>query len=490
MKRKIFSTAALAAIMTLSGCGGGGSSNSATPSSSTIEGQFLDSAVSGIDYKCSSGNSGKTDVSGHFICKQGDDVEFSINGFVIGKAAAAKVITPKTLYPNDQVAQTNVAQLLQTLDSDNDPNNGITIDPNSQLLQNLGANVDVDFTKPDFDTAIKSFIGTDLVDETTAKKHLELTLKNVENGAGKIMSNTFVMIVNNADQAACHTDNQATFEGYTNAEEFLNAGGSYNVEYFSTTKQCSDYAGTKNCQVQTIPSGVDGSGSGSCVTVVNFPGSAMQNGNTDGNDNGSTTNDNTSGNAGNAELTYEDFVTIYKPLMPNLRSDNIYFNGMEDSYFDSNTLYDFISSMNAEPRIFDTLYEIGGSNYSYEYMKRTFDGNTIHFDDYFSDTNTTQKYPDATFTENGNVIKYTWKGSNVEVKFSKPLSVSALQKIYSDYGMNIDFDSNDKAQFMTQVYSGDNPSNDYTCYIRLVVNESAFEKIKAAFEAKISAAGN
>jgi len=86
-------------LLGLSGCGGGSSSSTSTD----VTGQFIDSEVAGLEYKCSSGKEGVTDTNGYFTCKQGDDVNFSINGLFLGSAKAQDIVTPVTLAPDKVV---------------------------------------------------------------------------------------------------------------------------------------------------------------------------------------------------------------------------------------------------------------------------------------------------------------------------------------------------------------------------------------------------
>jgi hypothetical protein len=166
----------------LTGCGGSDSSGS-----KDITGQFIDSAVEGLDYSCSSGNNGKTNTNGEFTCKSNDTVTFSINGFEIGSAKADNIITPKTLHPNDASKATDVAQLVQTLDSDGNPDNGITIDTQSEAYQAL-SNTGVSLGQVDFDSVMASYIGMTLVSETEANTHLEASIDSlpVESSSGDI----------------------------------------------------------------------------------------------------------------------------------------------------------------------------------------------------------------------------------------------------------------------------------------------------------------
>lgn len=270
MHIKMLTAPLILGLFTFTGCGGGGSSSSEPTS---ITGQFLDSAVQGLSYICSSGGSGTTNANGEFTCNAGDTVTFSVNGFEIGSAQAGTVITPKTLYPNDSAKATDVAQLLQTLDSDGNPNNGITIDMQSQAYQAL-AGAQVALGQVDFDSAMTSYIGVALVDEATANAHMELTIQNVENGAGAVNSNSLVVVMNNVAESVCQSQDPYTqsYEGYTDFADFLSAGGSVSLDYFNGSKSCSEYSVAAFCQEQdfaNVPGGV--SGTGSCVEVVTFP---------------------------------------------------------------------------------------------------------------------------------------------------------------------------------------------------------------------------
>ncbi|WP_428739699.1 hypothetical protein [Sulfurimonas sp.] len=487
MKIQLFSTAIIASTLILTGCGGSSSSDGETTATTTT-GQFIDSAVSGLIFKCSSGNSGITDVSGHFTCNTGDSVEFSINGFVIGSASAGDFITPQTLFPNNTQAQTNLAQFLQTLDSDGNPENGITIDSQSQEAQGLNANLTVDFTQVGFDSVMTSYIGKTLVDEANATAHLNLSLQNLANGAGEVNGYSLVAIVNNAADSSCHRDVEATYDGFADYEAFVNAGGSLNVEYFgATAKQCSQYNAAGYCIEQAIPEGVSGSGNGSCVTVVTFPDSVISNeNNTTDTNTSNTVDENPTVNPD--EISYEEFTTSYEPLT-NLRSDNVYISASVSyvsntpEYTAINNLYD---STDAQEINFGVYYTIGGGNNLYEVTKTTV---TISSDNPYTPEVTLQKeYTDSngfaqdlgtkTYTEINNLLA----GNGTEIKFSKSLANSALQQIYSDYGMDISFDANDRAWFMFSKWSNTN--------FELVMNESAYLKVKAAFEAKITTASN
>ena len=173
--KRLVSLLFLGTFLLLTACGGGGgSSSSGTPVTGTVTGQFIDAAVAGLSYSCSSGKSGVTDTNGRYTCDQGDTVTFSINGFVIGSATASDVITPDSL-TSDTAQALNVAQLLQTLDADGDPSNGISIAQSGTQYDAMAtmASDNVSLAQGDFDTTAAAYLGvTNLVDETTAQAHL------------------------------------------------------------------------------------------------------------------------------------------------------------------------------------------------------------------------------------------------------------------------------------------------------------------------------
>jgi hypothetical protein len=130
MKTKtVLTTLSIVASTILVGCGGGSSSTTTTDEKQV--GTFIDSAVAGTQYTTSSGLSGTTDEYGHFQYRQGDTVELRIGNLILGEAQPNEdgLLTPQDLADNNETAQTLILQILQSLDIDNDPSNGITIDP-------------------------------------------------------------------------------------------------------------------------------------------------------------------------------------------------------------------------------------------------------------------------------------------------------------------------------------------------------------------------
>jgi len=140
-----------------------------------LTGYVIDSGVKGFAYKCSpSGESGVTDEDGTYICEEGESVEFSVCGQSLGSMTAQKYITPSVIFPGDDEASLNLAQLLQSIDKDSNTSNGIEID--ETLCSSLTD--EISFTDPEFDTKIGEILqknGRTLVDKDTATKHLNDT---------------------------------------------------------------------------------------------------------------------------------------------------------------------------------------------------------------------------------------------------------------------------------------------------------------------------
>jgi len=95
-------------------------------------GRFIETTVSGLGYTSIS-NSGITGTDGSFQYNEGEMISFHIGNIKIGQIIAKEIVTPLDLTPanqeisSDNIMLTNILQLLQTLDSDGDASNGVTI---------------------------------------------------------------------------------------------------------------------------------------------------------------------------------------------------------------------------------------------------------------------------------------------------------------------------------------------------------------------------
>jgi hypothetical protein len=128
------------ASVALSACGGGIDAGHllGTPAETPSQtGQFIDSPVQGLGYVTSSGLIGTTDAQGRFHFHPGDTVTFRIAGVDIGSATAGSAVTPASLAGGDEDSArfSNLLVMLQSLDSDGDPDNGITLPANATAAQ-------------------------------------------------------------------------------------------------------------------------------------------------------------------------------------------------------------------------------------------------------------------------------------------------------------------------------------------------------------------
>ena len=111
--------------LTLVACGGGSDGGS----TNTLTGVLVDSAVAGIGYKTAT-QSGVTNAKGEYSYLAGETVTFFIGSIQFPPVAAKGTVTPldiaQTTDINNQIVS-NILVLLQSLDEDGNPNNGITI---------------------------------------------------------------------------------------------------------------------------------------------------------------------------------------------------------------------------------------------------------------------------------------------------------------------------------------------------------------------------
>lgn len=212
-------------LFILAGCGGSGSGDSGggdvdTPITTPdygleeqvgdITGVLLDEKVTGVEYSSSS-YSGTTDASGNFTCAAGEEVTFSVNSLVVGKSPCLAVITPIELvtegkYKWDEVSFSGedvselsssenkklkrLLMLMQTVDTNGDPSDGISVDSNTATALNslsvtqeslnslLNNDSDTDFSNSL--AALVSAMGgsTVVANSSSAVSHFQTTLSS------------------------------------------------------------------------------------------------------------------------------------------------------------------------------------------------------------------------------------------------------------------------------------------------------------------------
>ena len=163
-------------------CGGGGG-DSRSPAYRT--GYFIDSAVGGIEYN-SGTVSGVTGSDGSFQYQEGQPVTFKIGSMTLGSLT----VSNGRVFPVDLVSGatdennpnvTLIAQVLQSLDSDGDPSNGITISESTRkaITQSVQlATVDATQAASTFAQQLSTATGgtVSMVSAATAKSHLQSNL--------------------------------------------------------------------------------------------------------------------------------------------------------------------------------------------------------------------------------------------------------------------------------------------------------------------------
>lgn len=124
----------------LTACGGGGGGG--TSALLTERGQLIDSPVEGLSYKTLT-QTGLTAADGGFDFVKGEQVTFSLGAINFPITKASIIVTPVNMSPTgnaDSSEATNIAYLLQALDEDGDPSNGIKIPTGLDKLATTAVN--------------------------------------------------------------------------------------------------------------------------------------------------------------------------------------------------------------------------------------------------------------------------------------------------------------------------------------------------------------
>ena len=142
---------AIFVVCLLSACGGSqdpvSTAKSATPEG-PLTGTFVDSAVSGLHYATDT-QSGTTNEAGEYLFYPGESITFSVGSVQLPSAPATIEMTPLDLAGTDRLDSTvvvNILQFLQTLDDDQNADNGIELETAAAFINNLT----VDFADENF----------------------------------------------------------------------------------------------------------------------------------------------------------------------------------------------------------------------------------------------------------------------------------------------------------------------------------------------------
>lgn len=193
MKKNVLALSVVAALssLALAGCGGGGDGassdngnnggNGGNATKPTLTATFIDSAVVGLNYTCGS-YTALTDEQGQFLFNDGDTCAFKLGSIPLGETQVKKgqtMVTPYTIAEKgDKDRAIRIAALLQTMDADNDPANGITLKPD--VIAKLGNTLRFD-SDDAFNTSLnealkQAQIDKKVVDTTAAAAHMNASL--------------------------------------------------------------------------------------------------------------------------------------------------------------------------------------------------------------------------------------------------------------------------------------------------------------------------
>lgn len=190
-------------ILLITGCGEKSSTNVKLPPDPALTGVFVDSPVSGLNYHSDSVASGQTDGNGEFTYFRGEQLSFSIGELNFPDVPASSVISPLDLFQTDNAfhqSVINTVRLLQSLDTDGDATNGITIsaDAHNVAMAALdeGQSVEDFFNQSDADFAADvevwlnaaGGVTSTLVDKASAITHF---VDYLESELGTLFPNTF-----------------------------------------------------------------------------------------------------------------------------------------------------------------------------------------------------------------------------------------------------------------------------------------------------------
>jgi hypothetical protein len=238
MKRYItLSLVSAAALAIFSGCG----SSSSNSTNDELTGYFIDAPVANCEYETSSGKKGRTGSKGEFHYKKGDKVKFKLGELDLGEATPASdgLVTPASLTVDNE-SKVRLLRVLQALDSDNNPSNGITIsDDVISALEKLAEQKSINDLRDDEDILnlnqkLKSALDEDgdgEIDVThqEAQNHFETSLEKWKNRHSEEKGNGSENNSNgnhggngngNSNSNGTDTDSQGNGEGHGDGDGF------------------------------------------------------------------------------------------------------------------------------------------------------------------------------------------------------------------------------------------------------------------------------
>lgn len=220
---------ALTSVTFISGCG---SSNDTTVPSSINTAYFVDSPVVGAQYSTAS-QSGVTGEGGSFRYKDDENITFKIGSATIGSILSANINSDKQVLPQDIVgvprsstnhsSVLNIAKFLQSLDSDNNPENGIDI--LDSVKNSITEPIDIKKASSDELSKTVALSGKTLVSSDFAHTHLSKTVS-------KLATNTTV----NTPLAQPTTSSSTVVPKDSNGLALTKE----EIDYIPTSNECND----------------------------------------------------------------------------------------------------------------------------------------------------------------------------------------------------------------------------------------------------------
>ena len=167
MKINLLTSIAFTAFsILLVSCGGGGGGSSNPPSIGT----FVDSPVINIGYRTETQN-GVTNSRGEFKYFPGETVTFFIGDLEFPSIPAEQVVTPLDMADTDDISHPiviNISRLLQSLDKDGNPSNGISITDISKQNAVI-LDFDVSVSVFELSTAVRTMISNSGQDDSRSE---------------------------------------------------------------------------------------------------------------------------------------------------------------------------------------------------------------------------------------------------------------------------------------------------------------------------------
>ena len=233
------------------GCSGGsdsGSNPERADASKPLTGQFIDAPVAGLQYETAT-RSGQTDKDGNFEFLLNESVRFFIGDIELGSAKGKSIVSPFDLAGTENIENNtvvNILRLLQTLDENGDPSDGIQLN-SAALSEAIG--LDTIFVTDDIvafstNADLQAYLqrvtgGTGLVDIQAAQAHFQDTLQEagIGRGAGTYQVGGQVLGLNGSVTLQLNQTENLTVNqngDFQFATEFP-SGAEYYVEVISAT---------------------------------------------------------------------------------------------------------------------------------------------------------------------------------------------------------------------------------------------------------------